>query len=412
MLPKQAKHGPDKGSSRRSFGRIRKRPSKRYASGFVYQVGYTGPDTATHYAPTTFQTKMDAEGWLRDESRLIERDEWTPPADRNRAKHARGTTLEQYAEAWLPRHRRPDGQPLKARTIAHYRKLLDSRILPELGDLEAKKITEAIVTDWHHGLGTDTPTYTAHAYSLLHLIMKSAEAEKIIAKNPCTIRGATQAKTVHRVEPATIAEIEIIVANMLPKYRLAILLMAWCALRFGEVTELRRSDIDIKRRNRIHVQRGVVLVDGDRQVTTPKSDAGVRWVSIPPHLIKMIKDHLSEHVGPRPDDLLFTARDGGHLSQSTLNGKKARVRRIKGRVVKESASGFQRAAEAAGRPDLRLHDLRHSGAVLAAQTGATLKELMERLGHSTPSAALRYQHAAKDRDAQIAELLSKMAEGK
>jgi integrase len=67
------------------------------------------------------------------------------------------------------------------------------------------------------------------------------------------------------------------------------------------------------------------------------------------------------------------------------------------------------AREAAGRPDLRVHDLRHTGAVLAAQTGATLAELMARIGHSTPQAALRYQHAARGRDAKIAAALSELA---
>ena len=68
------------------------------------------------------------------------------------------------------------------------------------------------------------------------------------------------------------------------------------------------------------------------------------------------------------------------------------------------------AREKAGRPDLRFHDLRHTGAVLAAATGATLSELMTRLGHSTPGAALRYQHTAKGRDAEIARALSELAE--
>jgi integrase len=96
------------------------------------------------------------------------------------------------------------------------------------------------------------------------------------------------------------------------------------------------------------------------------------------------------------------------LSQSTLNGKPSHQRIIKGRIVNEAATGFCLAREAAGRPDLRLHDLRHTGAVLAAQTGATLAELMARLGHSTPGAAMRYQHAARDRDQEIAEALSRM----
>lgn len=55
-----------------------------------------------------------------------------------------------------------------------------------------------------------------------------------------------------------------------------------------------------------------------------------------------------------------------------------------------------------------IHDLRHTGAVLAGQTGATLAELMARLGHSTPGEAMRYQHAAADRDKAIAEALSLM----
>ena len=53
----------------------------------------------------------------------------------------------------------------------------------------------------------------------------------------------------------------------------------------------------------------------------------------------------------------------------------------------------------------RFHDLRHTGAVLAAlaaQSGATLAELMHRLGHTTPAAAMRYQHAAAERDREIA----------
>jgi integrase len=73
--------------------------------------------------------------------------------------------------------------------------------------------------------------------------------------------------------------------------------------------------------------------------------------------------------------------------------------------------GGLKARAAAGRPDLRWHDLRHSGAVLAAATGASIAELMARLGHSTPTAAMRYQHAAQGRDREIAALLSKLANG-
>jgi integrase len=126
-------------------------------------------------------------------------------------------------------------------------------------------------------------------------------------------------------------------------------------------------------------------------VTTPKSDAGTRDVAIPPHLLPILKAHIAEHAEFGRDGLLFPAAGGGHLAPSSLY------------------KVFYPARKAAGRPDLRWHDLRHTGAVLAAATGATLAELMARLGHSTQGAALRYQHAAQDRDAEIARRLSAMA---
>jgi integrase len=160
-------------------------------------------------------------------------------------------------------------------------------------------------------------------------------------------------------------------------------------MRFGELTELRRGDIDL-RTNRVKIRRGVVRVDGEFIVGSPKSDAGSRDVAIPPHLVPLVKDHLSRHTGSGKDALLFPAAadSNSHMAPSTLY------------------KVYYPARKAAGREDLRWHDLRHTGAVLAAQTGATLAELMGRLGHSTPGAAMRYQHAAADRDAEIAKRLS------
>jgi integrase len=127
----------------------------------------------------------------------------------------------------------------------------------------------------------------------------------------------------------------------------------------------------------IRIRRGAVRVDGQVIIGTPKSEAGIRDVAIPPHLIPMLKDHLNKNITGGKEGLLFSAAHGGTLAPSTLY------------------KSFYPARDKAGRPCLRWHDLRHTGAVLAAQTGATLAELMGRLGHSTPSSALRYQHAAE-----------------
>ncbi|MET8335275.1 tyrosine-type recombinase/integrase [Streptosporangium canum] len=72
-------------------------------------------------------------------------------------------------------------------------------------------------------------------------------------------------------------------------------------------------------------------------------------------------------------------------------------------------SGFRRTwnrtRSAVGLPDLHFHDLRHVGNTLAASTGASLKELMSRMGHSSTRAALIYRHASQDRDRTIAQAL-------
>jgi integrase len=248
-----------------------------------------------------------------------------------------------------------------------------------------------MVGEWHHALDPKRKTLKAHAYGLLKAICATAVQEQEIAANPCIIRGAGVTKRQKKIEPATMAQLETIAAAMPERLRPMVLLASWCGLRFGELAELRRKDLDL-RNGVIHVRRAVVRTDGGLLIGDPKSEAGKRDVAIPPHLLPMLRDHREAMPMRGPEGLLFPAADGvSNLAPSSLY------------------RAFYPAREAAGRPDLRFHDLRHTGAVLAAQTGATLAELMARLGHSTPQAAMRYQHAAQGRDAQIAAALSAMA---
>ncbi len=366
--------------SKRSFGQIRRLPSKRW------QAFYTGPDTRLHYAPSTFDAKIDAEGWLTDERRLIAADRWVAPVKRRQQSERQSLTLAGYANPWLA------DRTLKPRTRQLYRSLLDHHLLPTLGELPLEALTAADIRGWHAERGRATPTATAHAYALLRTILASAVDDEMIATNPCRIRGASQTRRQHRIEPATLEQLQTIIDNLPQRYALMILLASWCALRFGELTELRRGDIDL-RRGKINVSRGVTWVKGEPVVGLPKSSAGVRSVAIPPHLIPAVRQHLADHVAWGKDALIFPAAVvGGQLG----NGAFFRT--------------WDKARKAAGRPDLRFHDLRHSGAVWAAQSGATLAELMGRLGHATPAMAIRYQHIAQDRDAELARRMSAMVE--
>ncbi|WP_263649411.1 tyrosine-type recombinase/integrase [Mycobacterium intracellulare] len=350
---------------------------------------YHGPDGRRYTAPKTFLTEKDARGWLSLRQAEIIRKAWVPPeADEQPMPKL---TFETYSKTWMAQ------RDLKDRTRQHYDKLLEDHIVPTFGGLPIASITADDVRAWHAKLGAKTPTLRAHCYGLLRTIMGTALSDGKIKVNPCVIRGAGSARRVHKIRPATLDEIATIAEEMPERYRAMVLLAAWCALRFGELTELRRRDIIIVDADDpddtygvVRVERAVVRVDEGFQITTPKSDAGRRDVEIPPHLLPAIKDHLDRFVDDDKDALLFPAAHGGHLAPASLYRQ------------------FYRARSAAKRDDLRWHDLRHSGAVLAAATGATLAELMARLGHSTPGAAMRYQHAAQGRDRQIAKLLSKL----
>jgi integrase len=384
---------PPPRSTRRGFGRLRQFRSGRW------KASYTGPDGKLYEAPHTFGAKVDAEAWLTDRRRELDRDLWSPPATdeqrkaATRQKKAAAERFEDYAHRWLAT-RTVKGRPLRPRTVAHYEQLLDDHINPTFGAKPVRDISMAAVDRWYAKTLTDHPTMRAHAYSLLRTILETARTrDRIIDTNPCVIRGAGTATRKIKPKPATLDELAVLESKMPERYRLMVPLAAWCALRFGELVELKRGDIDLDD-NVVKIRRAAVRVDGGWLVGDPKSDAGIRNVAIPPHIVPAVKAHLAAHVGRGGNELLFPARNGGHLQPSTLGRH------------------FYKARTAAKREDLRWHDLRHSGAVLAAQTGATLAELMARLGHSTPAAAMRYQHAAQGRDQVIAAALSALATAK
>lgn len=370
-------------ADKRYFGSVRKLPSGRF------QARYTGPDGRTYTARTgdgralTFDSKQYADKYLARVHGDIQAGRWTSPDATSVITKV--PALRAYSETWLT------GRDLSESTRLLYSITLRKQILPRLGDVPVTDITPVMVRDWHAGLGSLTgPTQRAHAYSLLRTILHTAVADELIAANPCRVRGAGQAKRARQIKAASLAELETIAASVPSRYKLMVLLAAWCALRFGELSELRRSDIDVKDAV-VHVRRGVIRGDAGRTVKGPKSEAGKRDVNIPPHLMPLVKDHLRDHVAASQTALVFPAAAGGHMAPSSLYAV------------------YYPARGKAGRDDLRFHDLRQTGAVLAAATGATLAELMARLGHSTVSAAMRYQHAAADRDKAIAEALSKLA---
>ena len=355
-------------SRRRGLGYVRKLPSGRW------QASYVGPDLVRRSAPHTFEAKADAEGWLGVRREQVVSGEWRPPVP---LLSAAPLTFDAYSAQWLSE------RALKPRTREGYEHLMRRYLHPPLGSMNLGSIAPSVVRTWWARL----PTVRARSYALLKAVMNTAVADELIDSNPCRIRGGANTPRAREIRPASLNELEVIVESMPYRLRALVLLCAWCALRSGEVLALPRKDVDVAT-GTVRVVRALSWVGGEPIVGTPKSAAGTRVVSIPPHILPAIAHHLDTMTTPAADALLFPGRDGvSHLQPSTMHRH------------------WRMAREAAGRPDLRVHDLRHTGATMAARAGATLAELQERLGHSSVNAALRYQHAARGRDQEIAAAL-------
>lgn len=394
---------------RRGFGSLKKQRSGRWQASYLAgEVRYVGP--------VTFLTRSDAEAWLSLKQAEIIEHRWKPAPP----PEARSITFTDYAAEWLA------GRELGPKTRTEYQRMVNDR-LAYFGPHTLDAITPAMVKGWWDAQGTDGHrTARRRAYDVLHAILATAsrqdedtDAPPIITANPARLsartkrskpapatsrKGATVTTRRPRVGAATVAtpaQIDAIADAMPPRYRAMVQLATWCAPRFGELTELRRSDVALTVTSDgepvsgvIHISRAVSWPDASTPVVKePKSEAGVRSVAIPPHILRMVQTHLAEHAAPGPDGLLFPAvASGGHMKHGALY------------------KVYRRARLAAGRPDLRWHDLRHTGATYAAHAGATLGDLMARLGHSTVAAALIYQGTSADRDAEIARKLSALAQ--
>jgi integrase len=323
----------------------------------------------------TFKRKKDAVGYAN-----------TIEADKLRGVtiDPRGgrVSLAKYAIDWLG-----DRTDIRLTTRAKYSYLLERHILPALGQHMVGGVSPSAVRTWYMTLRGQHEVTADDAYRLLRAIFNTCVADEITARNPCQVKGAGQVRSPER----SIAEpnrVEAAVEVVPERYRLAVLLAAWCHLRRGEILGLQRADLDVERAE-LHVRRAwTAPMDRVPVLGPPKSDAGLRTVAIPGNVMPTLGHHLEAFVAPKPDAWMFSTLTGTAVSPRSLD-----------RV-------WNKAREEAGLPHVRLHDLRHAGLTWAADTGASTANLMQRGGHSDPRAALRYQHATPEQDRAIADALA------
>jgi integrase len=254
-------------------------------------------------------------------------------------------------------------------------------------------ITEADVRRWRADLladGVSTVT-TAKAYRLLKSILATAVEDALIRRNPCRVKGAGTEQSPER-PLLTVAEVYALADACGPRYRCTVLLACFGGFRWGELVALRRRDIDTAT-TAVRITRQLTEASGQVPFfAPPKTAAGRRRVILPGSIMAEVQEHLDNYTGAAPDALLFTSPRGELLRHSNF-----------WRVT------WVPAMTATGLTGIHFHDLRHAGNHLVAEAGASLRELMDRMGHSSSRAALIYLHSTDDRQRALADAVEQRA---
>ncbi len=361
---------------RRRFGAARKLPSGQW------QARYRGPDGLMRPADTTFPTRTDAEVWLTRKEAEILNGDWINP-------DAGTVLLSDYGTAWI--EERPD---LRPKTIALYRYLLRRHIAPHFESKSVAEIREAQVRRWRKNLldAKVSAVTTAKAYRLLKAILNTAVDDGMIRRNPCRVKGASVEKSPER-PVLTTSQVFALAELIDQRYSALVLLGTFGSLRWGELAAVRRKDIDLAA-GTVRVERQLTeLPGGGYRYGPPKSEASQRTIPIPDLIVPSLRSHLDTFTGHDDDASVFTSPTGLPLRHGNFR------RRV-----------WVPALKAARLPMIHFHDLRHTGNTFTADAGANLRELMERMGHSTTKAALVYLHSTSARQRAIADAVSRRAE--
>lgn len=357
-----------------------------------YRARYQNPHKPGNKVQRVFSDRLTAQGWLAREKQLVDADKaglgtWTHPSERDRAQQEllerNNTLFEDYASAYVSHWVRKDGQPFAEATQRKHREYLAHLLKAEFSTKRIGSITEADIHKWL--ASPMDPTPRLRAFQLLKDIMRQAEQTGVIERSPVTMRNPKLPKSKQAQIPiATAQELSVIYDNMPPYCRIAVYLGACFDLRINEVCALQVADVDLPRKI-LHVRHSVGKGKGDkgyRRLKETKTDSSRADLPIPDSLVDMLREQMGDR---RKDAMLIESpKTVGILSDPAL-------RRL-----------FNKAAAAAGRPDLHFHTLRATAIDTAIHNGATLRETMALGRHSDEKTSIeRYQRASAERLREI-----------
>lgn len=323
----------------------------------------------------TFARKVDADRWITAQERAKDVGDWTDPAA------GRGRYGEWQERWWRTRQGRPS-------TLARDESYLRNHILPAFAATPIGGIRQPDVVEWVHELeGKGLAPATVHKiYQIFAASIQAAVDARMIPASPCV---KVPLPKIERSEMRFLNPVEVqqLAEAIDPKYRALVLAAAYGGFRIGELSAMRPTRM-LPATKQLEVAETVVWVRGHPVFGPPKSAAGQRRVTLP----GSVWDELVAHARSHATEFLFPSPEGGPLRSSNFRRR-----------------AWASATEATGFSGLRPHDLRHTAVSLWIASGANVKAVSMRAGHTSVSFTLdRYGHLYPDQDAALAARLDDM----
>ncbi|OFN40253.1 integrase [Corynebacterium sp. HMSC072G08] len=415
--------------SPRDFGKVAKKGKRFYAD-------YLGPDGARHTPGHSFPTRIDADGWLSDERRLIDLDTWTPPAQRKKAQQTAAVTVGEWLNTFH------DGltrrvNPLKPSTMQNYRRVVKVRITAPYGrgandpdvtflkDVKLVELTKADVHRWWDGLRRNYSEQGANvsmqAYKRLKAACAEAVERELIPTNPVSVRGASHVPIPKEKYLPTDKEITDILDAIPARYRVLTSLILHHGLRIGEALALETRHVTVTLREGASMPSVTVTVEQNAQritddghnymmVQTPKTKAGFRTIPIMATDVPYFLDHLEKYVSDNDTVLRFDMHGKrGNFPARLLTTTST------GNMLLDTSyrSALQRAvAKAGANPAIHPHAGRRWLITRLAEQGAHLKEIGQLLGQDDYDTIMdAYMSVRAERTTSLMEKVANTLEG-
>lgn len=283
-------------------------------------------------------------------------------------------TVGNWLDIWLKEYT----GSIKPLTLKSYRTAINNHIKPSLGSIKLSSLgTHSIQTFYNNLLnGSEeipglSPKTIKNIHGVVHKALQQACEINYINANPSNACKLPRVKKT-TIKPLSEAEISAFISAIKGhQFETLYLVTLFTGMRQGEILGLTWDTVDLQN-GTILICHQLQRIDGIYEFVSLKNDK-TRTLTLPPYLIKLLHEHRATQNQWRlmagtawiTNNLVFTNQLGGHLAHVTVS------------------TNYKKIVKSINLPNARFHDLRHSYAVAALQSGDDIKTVQENLGHHT-----------------------------